>query len=92
MINAYETSGTSPSVFAKPTETPWLTSREAANYLRVEHRTILQWARQGHIKGHVLSGTRRITWRFLRSDLDAVLKPCGNVVAPTVALNLGGVR
>ena len=38
-------------------------------------------ARQGTIKGYVLSGTERVTWRFLRSDLDAKLLP------PTVALN-----
>jgi excisionase family DNA binding protein len=74
MNDAYQTSGNSP------TETPWLTSREAANYLRVEHRTLLTWARQKQVKGYVLSGTRRITWRFLRSDLDATL------TAPTAAL------
>ncbi|MBZ5613237.1 MAG: helix-turn-helix domain-containing protein [Acidobacteriia bacterium] len=62
-------------------ESPWLTSREAASYLRVDHRTLLAWARQGTVKGHVLSGTRRHVWRFLRSDLDAKLVP------PTVALS-----
>jgi excisionase family DNA binding protein len=51
----------------------WLTANEAAAYLRVEARTLLLWARQGKVKGHVLSGTRRQTWRFLRSDLDATL-------------------
>jgi excisionase family DNA binding protein len=75
MMDAFEVSGTSP------TETPWLTSREAANYLRVEHRTMLAWARQQKVKGYVLSGTRRHVWRFLRSDLDATL------TAPTVALS-----
>jgi len=54
-------------------QSAWLTAAEAANYLRVKPRTILLWARQGHIKGHILSGTRRVTWRFLRSDLDATL-------------------
>ncbi len=86
MINAYETSGTSPTLVTKSNEPQWLTSREAASYLRVEPRTILQWARQGHIKGYVLSGTRRITWRFLRSDLDATL------TAPAVLSTTGGLN
>jgi len=55
-------------------ETPWLTSREAANYLHIEPRTLLAWARQGHVKGYVLSGTQRVTWRFLKADLDATLE------------------
>ena len=59
----------------------WLTVKEAAQYLSVKPRTLAQWARQGTIKGYVLSGTERVTWRFLRSDLDAKLLP------PTVALN-----
>jgi excisionase family DNA binding protein len=59
----------------------WLTVNEAAQYLSVKPRTLAQWARQGTIKGYVLSGTERVTWRFLRSDLDAKLLP------PTVALN-----
>jgi len=52
----------------------WLTANEAAQHLRVEPRTILAWARQGHIKGYVLSGSKRITWRFLKTDLDATLR------------------
>jgi excisionase family DNA binding protein len=62
-------------------ELVWLTANEAAAYLSVQPRTLAQWARQGHVKGYILSGTRRITWRFLRSDLDAKLQ------SPTVALN-----
>jgi len=41
----------------------WLTAREAASYLKVEPRTLLLWARQGRIKGYVLSGTERIGWK-----------------------------
>jgi excisionase family DNA binding protein len=62
------------------TESEWLTPKEAAAYLRSKPRTILLYARQGKIKGYILSGTRRVTWRFLRSDLDATLTP------PSVAL------
>jgi excisionase family DNA binding protein len=54
-------------------ESKWLTGREAAAYLRVNHRTLLQWARQGKIPAHKLSGIRRCAWRFLKSELDAML-------------------
>ena len=67
-------------------ETEWLTATEAASYLRIKPRTILLWARQGHIRGHRLSGTRRVTWRFLRSDLDATL------TSPSVALTKRRIR
>lgn len=51
----------------------WLTANEAADYLRVQPRTVLGWARAGKLKGYVLSGTDRITWRFRQIDLDATL-------------------
>ena len=63
------------------TTSNWLTANEASAYLKVEPRTLLLWARQGTVKGYVLSGTRRQTWRFLHSDLDATL------TAPSVAMN-----
>ena len=69
-----------PILMNNSNETLWLTSREAASYLKVEARTILMWARQGKVKGYVLSGTRRQTWRFLHTDLDAML------TGPSVAL------
>jgi hypothetical protein len=49
----------------------WLTAAEAANYLKVEARTLLTRAREGTIQGYVLSGTHFQTWRFLHVDLDA---------------------
>lgn len=51
----------------------WLTAGEAAEYLKVEPRTILRWARERKIPAHPLMGTRRRIWRFLRSELDAIL-------------------
>jgi excisionase family DNA binding protein len=56
-------------------ETQWLTAAEVALYLKVKPRTVLSWAKQGRIPGHPLSGSRRITWRFLKSELDAMLNP-----------------
>jgi excisionase family DNA binding protein len=54
--------------------TNWLTANEAANHLKVAPRTLLSWVRQGKIKGHVLSGVQRQTWRFRQAELDACFK------------------
>jgi len=56
-------------------ESQWLTATEAALYLKVKHRTVLKWAKEGQIPGHQLSGSKRITWPFLKSELDAMLNP-----------------
>jgi excisionase family DNA binding protein len=66
-----------PAFSASEISTPtsqWLTSNEAAAYLKVAPRTLLAWARQGRLKGHILSGIHRQTWRFRQADLDACLK------------------
>jgi excisionase family DNA binding protein len=65
---------------------PWMTTTEAARYLSVEPRTLALWARQGKVRGHILSGTRRNTWRFLRSELDDTMK------LPSVALAKGRIQ
>jgi excisionase family DNA binding protein len=54
-------------------QTAWLTSQEAAAYLRIEPRTLLLWARTGKVKGFTLSGTQRHVWRFKAIDLDAMM-------------------
>jgi len=55
--------------------TEWLTAAEAAAHLKVRPRTVMQWAKDGKLPGHRLSGSKRITWRFRREDLDAMLDP-----------------
>ena len=55
------------------TESVWLTAKEAAQYLKVEPRTLLLWARQGKVKAYTLSGTARHVWRFRVEDLDAAM-------------------
>jgi excisionase family DNA binding protein len=62
-------------------QSEWLTAREAAAHLKVAHRTLVRWARAGQVPAHKLSGTGRITWRFLRSELDAML--CASSEGPT---------
>src|SRR5260370_38292707 len=64
------------------TQSVWLTAREAALYVRVSHRTILEWAKTGRIPAHSLSGTDRITWRFRAEELD-----CAMMAAPSAAKN-----
>jgi excisionase family DNA binding protein len=51
----------------------WLTSAEAAAYLKVPSKTLLVWARRGQVRGYQLSGTLRHIWRFRQEDLDASL-------------------
>ena len=62
-------------------QSEWLTATEAAAYLKVAHRTVLQWAKEGRIPAHRLSGTARVTWRFKALELDAMM------AAPSAAEN-----
>jgi excisionase family DNA binding protein len=64
-----------PSANFVPVTTEWLTAAEAAAHLKVRPRTLLLWVRQGRVPAHRLSGVRRCVWRFLRSELDAMLTP-----------------
>jgi excisionase family DNA binding protein len=77
-LNLQETEAPVRAVFIPQSQhvqpTTWLTANEAATYLKVAPRTLLAWARQGRIKGHVLSGIQRQTWRFRQADLDACFK------------------
>jgi excisionase family DNA binding protein len=54
-------------------ETDWLTANEAAEYVKVQPRTVLQWARERRIPAHRLSGILRCVWRFRKDELDAIL-------------------
>jgi len=67
-------------------ENQWLTANEAADYLKVKPRTVLKWAKEGRIPAHPLSGSQRITWRFLKSELD------GAMLATPSAAELGRVQ
>jgi excisionase family DNA binding protein len=59
----------------------WLTAAEAAAHLKVKTRTLAQWAREDKVPAHRLSGQRRVRWRFLRTELDAMLLPSSAVPA-----------
>ena len=64
----------------------WLTTEEAAAYLKCKRRSLLLLVRQGKIKAYALSGTKRRIWRFRKEDLDAALlaSPVIASTAPTV--------
>ena len=51
----------------------WMTSTEAAAYLKVNPRSLLLWVRQGKLPAYALSGMKRRVWRFRREDLDTAL-------------------
>jgi excisionase family DNA binding protein len=55
-----------------------MNAREAAQYLRVAHRTVLEWAKAGKIPAHRLLGTRRCTWCFRADELDGILSSVWN--------------
>ena len=68
---------TSVELSSLPLEPPtsgWLTTEEAANYLKAKPRSLLLWVRQGKVRAYALSGTKRRIWRFRREDLDAALQ------------------
>jgi excisionase family DNA binding protein len=66
-------------------ESEWLTSSEAAAYLKVRVRSLLLWVRQGKVPAYALSGTKRRVWRFRKLDLDAVLLSRPVVISETPA-------
>jgi excisionase family DNA binding protein len=64
------------TVAASEAQSKWLTTAEAAAYLRTKPRTLLKWVREGSIKAWPLHGIARRTWRFRKEDLDAALGLC----------------
>ena len=71
--NPAEAAANFPPELSRPelaSRSAWLTANEAAQYLQVKPRTILKWAKEGRIPAHALSGCKRVTWRFLKSELD----------------------
>lgn len=53
--------------------TEWMTTEEAAAYLKVKPRSLLLWVRGGKLQAYALSGTKRRIWRFRKDDLDSAL-------------------
>jgi excisionase family DNA binding protein len=50
----------------------WLTTKEAAAYLKVTRRTLYRWMEEGRLRFYELASGRR---RVRKEDLDALLTP-----------------
>lgn len=50
-----------------------LDPEEAAEYLRLDKRTVTEWARKGYIPAHPLGEGRRKFWRFFEHELETWL-------------------
>ena len=59
-----------------PSTTPWLTTDEAAEYLRVTRSTLYRWAAEGCLKYFESPGGHR---RYRVEDCDAALAQVGGV-------------
>jgi helix-turn-helix protein len=49
---------------------PFIDPGKAAQFVQLNRKTILRFAREGSIPAHPLSGDKRRIWRFLLSELD----------------------
>lgn len=56
-----------------PATTAWLSTREAADYIKTKPRTLQERVRQGKIKAYASSGTSRHVWLFRQIDLDTAI-------------------
>ena len=62
---------------------PWLDSRQAAAVLKINHKTLERYAREGRIPGY----QRFSRWYFRRSELDAWLAGTLQSVSQSVRVN-----
>jgi excisionase family DNA binding protein len=54
-------------------QTPWLTRREAAEYVRVSLETFDRWVAAGRVRKHKVADIQSV--RFHREELDALMIP-----------------
>lgn len=64
---------TTPASTAQPPE-PYVDAAEAAHFLAINRRAVMQFARRGTIPAHPVGEGRRHTWRFLLSELDSWMR------------------
>lgn len=72
---------------------PPLDAKEAASILKMNSRTLVQWARCGYVPAHPLGEGKRRIWRFFESELmewvrsrenDCPFKPSGSSLKPAI--------
>lgn len=71
-LNALELGATSRAA----SEGPWVTQRQAADYIGVTERAIRNWIGEGRIQGYRLGRNGR-NIRLRRDELDALMTPFG---------------
>jgi predicted DNA-binding transcriptional regulator AlpA len=49
----------------------FIDAEKAAEFVQLNRKTLLRFAREGSIPAHPLTGIKRRKWRFLISELDA---------------------
>jgi hypothetical protein len=54
-----------------PSTEPFIDPDSAAEFVKLNRKTLLRLARQGVVPAHPLAGNRRKKWRFLVSELDS---------------------
>lgn len=57
----------------KPTRSPWVTQREAAEYLRMTDRNVRNLIAAGQLTGYRMSGSRAV--RLRRDEVEALFQP-----------------
>jgi Helix-turn-helix domain len=60
-----------PDVNRIPSPERFIDACEAADFVKLNRKTLLRFARQGSVPAHPLSCNKRRKWRFLISELDA---------------------
>lgn len=60
-----------PDVNRIPGPERFIDACQAADFVKLNRKTLLRFARQGSIPAHPLTGNKRRKWRFLISELDA---------------------
>ena len=53
----------------------WLSTREAAAYLRISRSTLYSWCKLARVRYYTFEAGERGERRFKREDLDRLLKP-----------------
>jgi hypothetical protein len=73
------------SVVGAPLE-PFVDADTVAEFLAVERRQVLNWARSGDISAHPLGHGKRRMWRFRLTEVEAAVlswrKPIRNTIVP----------
>jgi Helix-turn-helix domain len=72
------------AVSSTPAFEPYVPPEVVADFLAVERRQVLEWARADRIPAHPLGHGKRRTWRFRLSEVDAAVASWNRPVRPII--------